>query len=334
MHEELISVIIPVYNTAEYLPRCLESVLNNTYRNLEVICINDGSKDNSIEVLNAYAQKDSRIRVIDQENAGVSAARNRGLDEATGEYIAFVDSDDWIHRQYFETLHGFATKTNSVIVECDAQYVSEEQPDQEIEPADVPFLLQTAEQMLSGEIPVWGKLYHVQLLDTIRFTPNVHLGEDILFNLEVLYSLEHACLCRCKQALYFYFAREGSAVRTEQPKKLEPLLRWWLSNLHLAPSDAMRAISLEKAVKRLFYWRYCAMFSNDKQEQAVLKELVNLGKRELRQIPLFPSHKKATLLAMAQFPFLYRLFRIITDPTMLGWERLQRKKARAEKNQS
>ena len=158
MHEELISVIIPVYNTAEYLPRCLESVLNNTYRNLEVICINDGSKDNSIEVLNAYAQKDPRIRVIDQENAGVSAARNRGLDDATGEYIAFVDSDDWIHRQYFETLHGFATKTNSVIVECDAQYVSEEQPDQEIEPADVPFLYRLFRIITDPTMLGWERL--------------------------------------------------------------------------------------------------------------------------------------------------------------------------------
>lgn len=78
MSEDLISVIIPVYNTAGYLPRCLDSILNNTYKHLEILCINDGSKDNSLEVLNGYAAKDPRVRVIDQENAGVSAARNRG----------------------------------------------------------------------------------------------------------------------------------------------------------------------------------------------------------------------------------------------------------------
>ena len=132
MHEELISVIIPVYNTAEYLPRCLESVLNNTYRNLEVICINDGSKDNSIEVLNAYAQKDSRIRVIDQENAGVSAARNRGLDEVVGEYIAFVDSDDWIHRQYFEVLLASARDHDAQIAICNYTMLSHVPADAEL----------------------------------------------------------------------------------------------------------------------------------------------------------------------------------------------------------
>ena len=104
MNEHLISVIIPVYNTAEYLPRCLDSILNNTYRNLEVICINDGSKDSSLEVLNSYAAKDPRVKVIDQENAGVSAARNRGIREAAGEYLLFIDSDDTVDTQLLDRL--------------------------------------------------------------------------------------------------------------------------------------------------------------------------------------------------------------------------------------
>ena len=104
MDKRLISVIIPVYNTADYLPRCLDSILNNTYRNLEVICINDGSRDNSLEILNAYSEKDSHVRVINQENGGISAARNNAMDLASGEYIAFVDSDDWVHSHYFEVL--------------------------------------------------------------------------------------------------------------------------------------------------------------------------------------------------------------------------------------
>ena len=89
-----VSVIIPVYNVEKYLQKCLDSVINQTYKNLEIICVDDGSPDNSGGILDAYAQNDSRIIVIHQENAGVSAARNRGLDAATGEYIAFVDSDD------------------------------------------------------------------------------------------------------------------------------------------------------------------------------------------------------------------------------------------------
>ena len=89
-----ISVIIPVYNTERYLPRCLDSVLSNTYDNLEVICINDGSTDNSINILDNYKVSDERVVVINQKNSGVSAARNAGINVATGEYIAFIDSDD------------------------------------------------------------------------------------------------------------------------------------------------------------------------------------------------------------------------------------------------
>ncbi len=97
-----ITVIIPVYKVEKYLRKCLDSVINQTYANLEIICVDDGSPDNSGAILDEYAQKDSRIIVIHQENAGVSAARNRGLDIATGEYIAFVDSDDWLEPQCYE----------------------------------------------------------------------------------------------------------------------------------------------------------------------------------------------------------------------------------------
>ena len=101
-NEPKISVIIPVYNVEKYLQKCLDSVINQTYKNLEIICINDGSPDNSGKILDEYAKKDSRIIVIHQENAGVSAARNRGLEIATGEYIAFVDSDDWLKPECYE----------------------------------------------------------------------------------------------------------------------------------------------------------------------------------------------------------------------------------------
>lgn len=102
MNDQLLSVIVPVYNTAEYLPRCLDSLLEQTYRNLQVICVNDGSPDNSAEILAEYAARDSRVKVIHQKNAGVAAARNRGLDAATGEFVSFVDSDDWVEPVAYE----------------------------------------------------------------------------------------------------------------------------------------------------------------------------------------------------------------------------------------
>ena len=96
MRTPLISVIIPVYNVEKYLRRCLDSVIAQTYQNLEIICVDDGSIDDSGKICDQYAVRDARIKVIHQENQGLSAARNRGLDAAEGEYIAFVDSDDYI----------------------------------------------------------------------------------------------------------------------------------------------------------------------------------------------------------------------------------------------
>lgn len=105
-----ISVIIPVYNTGKYLEKCLESVIGQNFDRFEVICINDGSTDNSLEILEAYANADGRIRIINQENKGPSVARNAGIKEALGDYIVFVDSDDWIEGNMFERVYGLFTE--------------------------------------------------------------------------------------------------------------------------------------------------------------------------------------------------------------------------------
>ena len=102
---EKITVIVPVYNVENYLNKCLDSLINQTYKNLEIIVINDGSIDNSGEICQEYAQKDNRIVYIEKENGGQSEARNMGLDRMTGSYVAFVDSDDWVELDYVEILY-------------------------------------------------------------------------------------------------------------------------------------------------------------------------------------------------------------------------------------
>ena len=99
-----ISVIVPVYKVEKFLPKCLESLINQTLKDIEIICINDGSPDNSLKILEEYAKKDSRIKIINQKNAGPSVARNNGMSAASGEYIGFVDSDDWIDLDFYEKL--------------------------------------------------------------------------------------------------------------------------------------------------------------------------------------------------------------------------------------
>ena len=110
-----ISVIIPVYNVERFLARTLDSVLNQTFQELEIICVNDGSPDNCASILESYAQKDKRIKVITQENQGLSVARNNGFAQATGDYIYFLDSDDVIHPRCLETAYYFAEKFSVMI---------------------------------------------------------------------------------------------------------------------------------------------------------------------------------------------------------------------------
>ena len=103
-----VSIIIPVYNVEKYLAKCLDSIINQTLKDIEIICVNDGSTDNSLEILTDYAISDSRVIIINQKNAGLSAARNTGIDAATGEYIGFVDSDDWVDTNFYENLYNEA----------------------------------------------------------------------------------------------------------------------------------------------------------------------------------------------------------------------------------
>ena len=120
-----ISVIIPVYNTAKYLSKCLDSILNQTLKEIEVIVVNDGSKDNSQELIDVYKEKDDRIVAIQKENGGLSDARNVGIDVANGEFIAFIDSDDYIDLLMFEKMYGLSQKHQAEIVLCDLVKVDE-----------------------------------------------------------------------------------------------------------------------------------------------------------------------------------------------------------------
>ena len=124
--EKLISVIIPVYNVVNYFDRCINSIINQTFKNLEIIIVDDGSTDGSSEACDKIAKIDNRIKVIHQINMGLSAARNAGLNIATGEYIAFVDSDDYLHPRMYEILYKEMTKNEVDMVICEFNEFEEE----------------------------------------------------------------------------------------------------------------------------------------------------------------------------------------------------------------
>ena len=179
---KLISIIIPVYNVENYLKKCIESVIKQTYKNLEIILIDDGSTDNSGKICNEYLKKDSRIIVIHQENKGLSEARNAGLNIAKGEYIGFVDSDDYIANDMYEILIKLIVEYNADIAICN--YTTNK--GKKIIKTDKNNIhifnkKQSTEKLIENNTidnVVWNKLYKKDIFNTIKFIPN-RMYEDI-----------------------------------------------------------------------------------------------------------------------------------------------------------
>lgn len=182
-----ISVIVPVYKTEGLLDRCVESIVGQTYKNLEIILVDDGSPDNCPAMCDAWAEKDSRIRVIHKENGGVSSARNAALDIATGDYIGFVDSDDWIEPEMYSSLIQKISESGKNIALCSyyAVEISGERyecrcvVDKEVLDKDDYFRF----IVLGGDGGyIWNRLYDADILKEVRFDEDIWYSEDLLFN--------------------------------------------------------------------------------------------------------------------------------------------------------
>ena len=220
---EKISVIVPVYKVEKYLQRCIESIINQTYKNLEIILIDDGSPDNCGIICDEYAKKDNRIKVIHKENGGLSDARNAGLDIATGEYIAFVDSDDYIALNMFETLHSLMIKDNSDMALCEILCVDECGNSIESMNAKSPIKDGLYNQKEFFEkvssyngwhlIIACNKLYKKEIFQEIRF-PKGRYCED---NYVIHYIIEKTNKVSCLDTpLYFYVQRNNSIMHFEK----------------------------------------------------------------------------------------------------------------------
>ena len=233
----MISIIVPVYNVEAYLPQCLDSLIHQTYQDLEIICVNDGSKDRSLEILKEYANKDRRIKPISRDNKGISISRNEALERATGEYVMFVDSDDWIEENTCQKALEAMVKYNVDLVIW--SYL------REYESRSMPIFLYQAQQNWDDDISlltrrfigpvkdelacpqkldsygtVWGKIYKRSIIEQnkpIRFidTKLISTCEDILFNIE--YSLRIRCAIYIPELLYHYRKTDTSYTSKYRP---------------------------------------------------------------------------------------------------------------------
>lgn len=215
----LISVIVPVYNVAEYLPECVDSIISQTYTNLEIILIDDGSTDDCPRICDEYASKDSRIRVIHKKNGGLSDARNAGLDICTGEWIGFVDSDDFIAPDMYQQLYKAAISQNADVAVCQSERY-ENGNFVNLNKNRKKELLHSKSEMINrmfcggGQtIAVCLKLYRAYVFANIRF-PKGLTNEDAFIILDVLN--KSSCMAIIPEALYFYRIRSGSITNAKK----------------------------------------------------------------------------------------------------------------------
>ncbi len=226
MQYSLISIIVPCYNVEAYLPRCIDSLLRQTYPNIEIILVDDGSPDNCGKVCDKYADKDNRIKVIHKMNGGLSDARNAGIDVASGEYITFVDGDDWIHSQYVEILLNNLTETGADISACSFVRTSEEML-MNTKVGKSSYHIYSSEKAIEQTLyqnkldnSTWGKLYKKSLFYKCRFTVG-RLYEDLDFFYKVY---EQATRFVYTEAvLYYYYYRSDSILGIFNRKRLDVL---------------------------------------------------------------------------------------------------------------
>ena len=266
MENSLISVIIPVYKVEKYLDKCVQSVVDQTYKNLEIILVDDGSPDGCPEICDKWAKKDSRIKVIHKKNEGASSARNVGLDIATGEYIGFVDSDDYIDTTMYEKLLNKAKEEDADMTMCRFFYTYEDGKNIKLDEVNIEkcnekkfidyMFVNPVEVNKIDKIEVnyvmcvmWRNLYRKKILENIKFDETVLL-EDPIYQCEVL--KKHPKIALVNDYLYYYLQREGS------------LIRQWVyeKNLnHVSRICALGEGFLSKEVLNCFKFRwYCNFF--------------------------------------------------------------------------
>lgn len=205
----MISVIVPVYNVEPYLRKCLDSIVNQTYRDLEILVIDDGSTDGSGKICDEYAEKDGRIRVFHTENRGLSCARNLGLDNANGEWIGFVDSDDWIEPDMYECLLSRAVETRADVVECGVlQEYPERTEERKQEESLVPGI-EAVSKLIHGGLgnAVWRKLWRIKCFEHIRF-PERRVFEDVATTYRVF--AETSWVANIEESKYHHVHRNDS----------------------------------------------------------------------------------------------------------------------------
>lgn len=309
----MVSLIVPVYNAEKYLRHCLESIVSQTYSDLEIIVIDDGSTDESGSICDEFAANDGRIRVIHQVNLGSAHARNKGLDVVKGDYVAFVDADDTIHPMMIQVMvealeehHADISMVGFRRVYLPNEVISCSPHASDISVVDGDFLMT---EMFSDRFEcmvVWNKLYRKDIIGNARFAGT---AEDRAFNVCV-YPAVKKCVY-IKTPYYNYFQNPSGQTHSVDNNKEIAFLELYNIGLSRIPKEntQVRGRCLESMFKFMIDMR--ERNKNTELESMVrekIKDNYGLGIKEFRANTAIPCYRKAAVLAMYHFPFLSNLF--------------------------
>lgn len=319
-----VSVIVPVYKVEAFLPRCIDSILAQTFSDFELILVDDGSPDNCGKICDEYAKRDGRIRVIHQQNMRVSAARNAGIEIARGKWISLIDPDDWVHKDYLKILlSGVLDDTDLVI--CDCLMTSDEVEDKEVK--CISFRSANLQEIYSNHIArtrAWGRLLRRRTVGEMRFIPGTEPTEDSCFN-ELFYR-DDMKFRITEEKLYYYYIRPDSAVHSHRGRgnlnAVEPLLKL----LNTVENISKRRRIIMRCYKYIFAARYGEMYEDDYPE--VKRQCNNLLRECSYYLPELGMKDRTVMRLLSVSPGLYRAWRLKDDPSLIRYEKMQRGKRR------
>lgn len=315
MNNRKVSIIVPVYNVEEYLPECLESLVNQTLADIEIICVDDGSTDNSLDVLNQYSQKDIRIKVISQKNAGVSIARNTGIENASGEYIMFVDSDDSLipeaceiaynamQKDYSDVgIFGHSELINGTLLEARETKILKKFIDT---PEDI--------DLYNFNFLCWDKIYKTSFLknSNLKFIENLKTAEDTIFASSVFfYNPKCTFIDNC---LYIYRVSRSGSSTTCNIKGIESNLQSF-KTFYKTELFQQQSIDIQLKVVELFLTgcrAYYRKFKTLKEQLIITRDIdatlqfleTIYTKKDLRTLKLYCQLKQRRLIVFLNFIF-------------------------------
>lgn len=284
---ELVSIIVPIYNMENYLAKCIESLIMQTYSNIEILLINDGSTDSSSNICEAYEKKDYRIKTYHKSNSGVSSARNLGIRMSNGKYIVFVDSDDYVEDSYIYTLVSAFNKENVQMGIIDYYNVFQKEittfskDNSEIEYLNNEMVLQSIfdEKMYLGYL--WNKIFLKSIIieNNIKFYENIKIWEDLVFCIEYIYSIQLSCYIHLP--LYYYVQRENSTVNLKDNSKEATKI---LAIQKLYDLSKNKSNYFSNYIKSEFFNMLVAMFYSNKTFHEYKIDVVNVIKSDIEYL--------------------------------------------------